>query len=102
MSRCSFCWKISDKVEYMIAGPNGVKICNECIDLCNEVITEEEKKRAEEKNAIEKIYERLDKIEDRLGLVQLLTLNLNYVNWDGEKYKRCEDNKLMVSRKTCG
>lgn len=37
---CSFCGKDKDAVEKLIAGP-GVYICNQCIDLCNEIILEE-------------------------------------------------------------
>ena len=37
---CSFCGKDKDAIDKLIAGP-GVYICNECIDLCNEIITEE-------------------------------------------------------------
>ena len=36
--RCSFCGKTQDKVERMIAGPNGVYICNYCVDLCYNVV----------------------------------------------------------------
>jgi ATP-dependent Clp protease ATP-binding subunit ClpX len=39
---CSFCGKHSPQVRRMIAGPNGVVICNECIDLCNRIIAEVE------------------------------------------------------------
>ena len=38
--RCSFCGKSQKQVDKLIAGP-GVYICNECIDLCNEIIEEE-------------------------------------------------------------
>lgn len=38
--RCSFCGKPQDQVRRLIAGPN-VYICNECIDLCQEIIEEE-------------------------------------------------------------
>ena len=38
--RCSFCDKSQDEVVKLIAGPN-VFICNECISLCGELITEE-------------------------------------------------------------
>lgn len=38
--RCSFCGKHSGEVERMIAGP-GVYICNECIELCNDVLNDE-------------------------------------------------------------
>ena len=37
---CSFCGKSQRQVKKMIAGP-GVYICDECIDLCNEIIDEE-------------------------------------------------------------
>lgn len=38
---CSFCGKGNAEVERMIAGPNGVFICNECVDRCNEIIAEQ-------------------------------------------------------------
>jgi hypothetical protein len=39
--RCSFCGKSQKQVRKMIAGPD-VGICDECIDLCNEIIEEEQ------------------------------------------------------------
>ncbi|MEE9196964.1 MAG: ClpX C4-type zinc finger protein, partial [bacterium] len=38
--RCSFCGKSQDDVKKLIAGPT-VYICNECVELCGEIITEE-------------------------------------------------------------
>ena len=38
--KCSFCGKSQKQVKKLIAGP-GVYICDECIDLCNEIIEEE-------------------------------------------------------------
>jgi len=38
-SCCSFCGKSQYDVWWLIAGP-GVFICNECVDLCNEIIRE--------------------------------------------------------------
>ncbi len=38
--RCSFCGKTQDEVKKIIAGPT-VYICDECIDLCNEIMEEE-------------------------------------------------------------
>ena len=38
--RCSFCGKSQDKVVRLVAGP-GVYICNECVDLCTQIIAEE-------------------------------------------------------------
>tara|TARA_B100001057_G_scaffold242369_1_gene242685 strand:+ start:1850 stop:3100 length:1251 start_codon:yes stop_codon:yes gene_type:complete len=39
---CSFCGKSQDEVKKLIAGPS-VYICNECVDLCNDIIEEEVK-----------------------------------------------------------
>ena len=39
--RCSFCGKNQDQVRKMIAGTNGVYICDECIELCSEILEEE-------------------------------------------------------------
>ena len=38
---CSFCGKSQDQVKRLIAGPGSVYICNECVDLCQEIISEE-------------------------------------------------------------
>src|SRR4051812_49510195 len=38
--KCSFCGKSQKQVKKLIAGP-GVYICDECIDLCNEILEEE-------------------------------------------------------------
>ena len=39
--RCSFCNKTQAQVRKMIAGPNGAYICDECIEVCSEIIEEE-------------------------------------------------------------
>ena len=38
--KCSFCGKTQDQVKKLIAGPD-VCICDECIELCNEILDEE-------------------------------------------------------------
>lgn len=38
--KCSFCGKTQDQVKKLIAGPE-VYICDECVDLCNEILDEE-------------------------------------------------------------
>ncbi|MBR6126502.1 ATP-dependent Clp protease ATP-binding subunit ClpX, partial [bacterium] len=38
--KCSFCGKTQDQVKKLIAGPD-VFICDECVDLCNEILDEE-------------------------------------------------------------
>ncbi|MFO7152913.1 MAG: ATP-dependent Clp protease ATP-binding subunit ClpX [Bacillota bacterium] len=44
--KCSFCGKTQDQVRKLVAGP-GVYICDECIELCNEIIEEEFSEEAE-------------------------------------------------------
>ncbi len=39
--RCSFCGKTQDQVRKLIAGSNNVFICDECIELCSEILEEE-------------------------------------------------------------
>ena len=40
---CSFCDKNQDQVKRPIAGPRNVYICNECIELCNQIVNDEQK-----------------------------------------------------------
>ena len=40
--KCSFCGKPQQQVRRLIAGPGGIYICNECIALCNEILTKEQ------------------------------------------------------------
>jgi len=54
---CSFCGKVQDDVKKLIAGPS-VYICNECVDLCNDIIEEEVK--SEEINPLEELPSPLD------------------------------------------
>ena len=61
---CSFCGKKQEKVKKLIAGPN-IYICNECVDLCNDILVEEQK--AEEPATLEvakpkEIYSYLDEV----------------------------------------
>lgn len=52
---CSFCGKTEKQVQKLIAGPSGVYICDECVDICDEILAEEfeEKYEAEaEENEI--------------------------------------------------
>ena len=53
--KCSFCGKTQDQVKKLVAGP-GVYICDECIELCNEIIEEE-------------LAEVLDEVTDRQKLI---------------------------------
>ncbi len=39
--RCSFCGKAQEQVNRLISGPNGAFICDECIDICAEILEDE-------------------------------------------------------------
>ena len=61
---CSFCGKEQAKVKKLIAGPN-IYICNECVDLCNDILVEEEKTEEDQSFRISKpkeIYSYLDEV----------------------------------------
>jgi ATP-dependent Clp protease ATP-binding subunit ClpX len=61
---CSFCGKSQDEVKKLIAGPS-VYICDECIELCNEIIEEEyQKEEAATRVTIPKPREIKDIIDD--------------------------------------
>jgi ATP-dependent Clp protease ATP-binding subunit ClpX len=47
---CSFCGKSQHEVRKLIAGPS-VYICDECVDLCNDIIREEVQEKTEEQNS---------------------------------------------------
>jgi len=61
---CSFCGKSQDEVKKLIAGPT-VYICDECIELCNDIIAEEfEKEEAAKLSSVPKPTEIRDAIDD--------------------------------------
>lgn len=39
--KCSFCKKPSSEVKRLVAGPNGIFICNECVSICSEILKED-------------------------------------------------------------
>ncbi|BCJ96482.1 ATP-dependent Clp protease ATP-binding subunit ClpX [Anaerocolumna cellulosilytica] len=46
--RCSFCNKTQDQVRKLIAGPGNVYICDECIEICSEIVEEEFDERVQD------------------------------------------------------
>ena len=50
--RCSFCGRSQEQVRKLIAGPNGAFICDECVDICTEII-EEEMEEDEDREEVE-------------------------------------------------
>ena len=49
--QCSFCGKTQGQVRKLIAGPNGVFICDECIEICEDILEEELEDTEEEISA---------------------------------------------------
>jgi ATP-dependent Clp protease ATP-binding subunit ClpX len=64
--RCSFCGKGQEEVRRLIAGPGAVYICDECVQLCREIIEEEEQPVARPEPSFtriptpKKLYEQLN------------------------------------------
>ncbi len=48
--RCTFCGRLQDDVERLIAGPENIFICNFCVELCHNLLTEEEDSDVAESN----------------------------------------------------
>ena len=55
--RCSFCGKTQEQVRKLIAGPNGAYICDECVDICSEIIEEEFEEEEEKGKGSEDLEE---------------------------------------------
>ena len=56
--RCSFCGKTQAQVRKLIAGPNGAYICDECIEVCSEIVEEELE------------YEEFDSVTEEINLLK--------------------------------
>ena len=52
--RCSFCNKTQGQVRKLIAGPAGVYICDECVDICADILEEELEEALDEEQAKKK------------------------------------------------
>lgn len=53
VERCTFCEKPRHQVTSLIAGPPGVYICNECIEICNSILQEEQRRNPVSSDAAE-------------------------------------------------
>lgn len=76
---CSFCGKNQKQVKKLIAGPNGVYICDECIDVCNEII--------EEQFEDEDVYTEEEQVINLLKPIQIKELLDDYVVGQNEAKK---------------
>lgn len=60
---CSFCGRFKDEVGKIIAGPNGIYICDDCIDLCNRIILEDIMETEDEESAVANNKELIENTE---------------------------------------
>src|SRR5580704_3880390 len=66
---CSFCFKSQRQVRTLVSGPAGVFICDECVELCNEVVAGRPRgvaKSSMEDVPTERLLERLSAIDETL------------------------------------
>ena len=77
--KCSFCGKSQDQVRKLIAGP-GVYICDECIDLCNEILDEELIDTQTKLNNLGYNLEFIDVRKNPIGLDQIKQLIARFGN----------------------
>jgi ATP-dependent Clp protease ATP-binding subunit ClpX len=66
---CTFCFKSQHEVRKLISGPAAVYICDECVELCNDIIAQgsprsSSKTASPEELPTERLLERLQPIED--------------------------------------
>jgi ATP-dependent Clp protease ATP-binding subunit ClpX len=99
--RCSFCGKSQDQVRRLIAGPN-VYICNECVDLCKEIIDEEteflEESELKKIPKPKEIFEFLDKYiikQDHAKKSMAVAVYNHYKRINS--YKKTEDIEIQKS-----
>src|SRR3954447_23099550 len=84
---CSFCNKGQEEVRRLIAGPNQVYICDECVQLCREIIEEEEPTPARAQPSLtriptpRKLYEQLNQYvigQDRTKKILSVAVHNHY------------------------
>ena len=111
--KCSFCGKSQKQVKKLIAGP-GVYICDECIDLCNEIIEEELSEGAElsfdELPKPREIYEFLNEyIVGQDGAKKILSVavynhykRIQFTGGRAEEVELSKSNILLMGPTGCG
>ncbi len=48
---CHFCKKRKDEVGILIVGPEGIAICDQCINFCNEILAERKEEKAKDRES---------------------------------------------------
>ena len=112
---CSFCGKSQDQVRRLIAGPGSVYICDECVELCREIISEEATPPARAKLPTakvptpRKIYDQLNQYvigQDRAKKVLSVAVYNHYkrvnAGMEIDDVELQKSNILMVGPTGCG
>ncbi len=113
---CSFCGKPKEKVKTLVAGPNGLHICDECINICQDIIKEDKAKKPFELQLLKphEIKKELDKYiigQDKAKKVLAVAVYNHYkrVNMAAQGKKEDRDdteidksNVLLLGQTGCG
>src|SRR5919206_596701 len=113
--RCSFCGKGQEEVRRLIAGPGSVYICDECVELCREIIAEESTPAPRAKLPVsklptpKKIYDQLNQYvigQDRAKKVLSVAVYNHYkrvnAGMEIDDVELQKSNILMVGPTGCG
>ncbi|HET8523412.1 MAG TPA: ATP-dependent Clp protease ATP-binding subunit ClpX [Thermomicrobiales bacterium] len=114
--RCSFCNKGQEEVRRLIAGPNQVYICDECVQLCREIIEEEEPAPPKTQPALtripapRKLYEQLNQYvigQDRAKKILSVAVYNHYKRINAglegdDEVELQKSNILLVGPTGCG
>ncbi|MBQ3496328.1 MAG: ATP-dependent Clp protease ATP-binding subunit ClpX [Clostridia bacterium] len=114
---CSFCGKPKDKVKTLVAGPNGLYICDECVEICQDILKEDQAKIAPDSVNLlkpQQLKAELDKYiigQDKAKKVLAVAVYNHYkrVNALAKNSKRNNDeveidksNVLLLGQTGCG
>jgi ATP-dependent Clp protease ATP-binding subunit ClpX len=112
---CSFCKRQQDQVSRLIAGPDSVYICDECVDLCKEILADEERPTPTAEAFVpqiprpDQIYERLNEYvigQDRAKKVLAVAVYNHYkrvyTEQADDQVELQKSNILVVGPTGCG